>query len=56
MAEKNKLLKKKWKAKENKIKEKYMWERLSKLNGEFKDIEKTKKKSKKNVWNNYKLM
>ena len=49
VAEKNKLLKNKRKAKENKIKEKYMWERLSKLNGEFKDIEKTKKRSKKNV-------
>ena len=54
MAEKNQLLKKtkktkqqqqqqQRKAEENKVKEKEMWEHLSKLNGEFKDIKKAKK-------------
>ena len=49
MAENNKLLKKKKKEKteENRINEKDMWERLSKLNGEFKNIKKTKKEAKK---------
>ena len=47
--------KKKRKAEETKIKEKEMWERLTKLNGDFKDIKKAKKRIKKNVWNNYKL-
>ena len=47
VAEKNKLLKKNRKAEENKIKEKDMWERLSKLNSEFKDIKKAKKEAKK---------
>ena len=49
MAENNKLLKKKKKEKteENKINEKDMWERLSKLNGEFKNIKKIKKEAKK---------
>ena len=49
VAENNKLLKKKKKEKteENKINEKDMWERLSKLNGEFKNIKKTKKEAKK---------
>ena len=44
---KNKLLKQKRKAKETKRKEKDMWSRLAKLNGEFKEIKKAKKESKK---------
>ena len=47
MAENNKLLKKKQKTEESKVKEKEMWERLSKLKGEFKNIKKAKKESKK---------
>ena len=39
--------KKKRKAEKTKIKEKEMWERLAKLNGNFKDIKKAKKQSKK---------
>ena len=47
IAENNKLLKKKKKnPEENKIEEKDMWEHLSKLNGEFKNIKKTKKEAK----------
>ena len=41
VAEKNR------KVDENKIKEKDMWERLVKLNGEFKDIKKAKKETKR---------
>ena len=44
---KNKLLKQKRKAEETKRKEKDMWSRLAKLNGEFKEIRKAKKASKK---------
>ena len=44
---KNKLLKKKRKVEENKIKQKDMWERLAKLNGELKDVKKEKKEAKK---------
>ena len=34
-----------------------MWEQLSKLNGEFKNIKKAKKEAKKkNVWDDYKLI
>ena len=44
---KKQTVKKKRKAKENKRKEKDMWERLAKLNGEFKDIKKAKKEAKK---------
>ena len=47
VAEKNKLLRKKRKTEKNKRKEKDMWERLGKLNSEFEDIKKAKKKSKK---------
>ena len=48
MAEKKQTLKKnKGKAEENKVKEKEMWQCLAKLNGEFKDIKKAKKDSKK---------
>ena len=47
VAEKNKLLKKKTKAEETKRKEKDMWNRLAKLNGEFKEIKKAKIESKK---------
>ena len=47
VAEKNKLLQKKQKAEENKVKEKDMWECLAKLNSKFKDIKKAKKDSKK---------
>ena len=48
VAENNKLLKKqKQKTEENKVKEKDMWEQLSKLNGEFKNIKKAKKEAKK---------
>ena len=43
----NKLLKKTKKSEESKVKEKDMWERLAKLNGEFKEIKKTKKEAKK---------
>ena len=44
VAEKNKLLKKKGKAEETKMKENVdMWNRLVKLNGEFKEIKKAKK-------------
>ena len=39
--------KKKPKIEENKVKEKEMWERLSELNGEFKNIKKAKKRPKK---------
>ena len=35
------------KSEESKVKEKDMWERLAKLNGEFKEIKKTKKEAKK---------
>ena len=44
---KKQTLKKKQKEEETKIKEKEMWERLAKLNGDFKDIKKAKKESKK---------
>ena len=44
-AEKNKLLKKKYE--ETKVKEKDMWQRLAKLNDEFKEIKKSKKDIKK---------
>ena len=47
VAEKNKLLKKKRKAEETKRKEKDMWNRLAKLNGELKEIKKAKIESKK---------
>ena len=47
VAEKNKLLKKKRKAEETKRKEKDMWNRLAKLNGELKEIKKAKTESKK---------
>ena len=48
IAENNKLLKKKkQKNEEKKIKEKDMWERLSKLDGEFTSIKKPKKQAKK---------
>ena len=48
IAENNKLLKKKKKkSEENKIKEKDMWEHLSKLDGEFTSIKKPKKQAKK---------
>ena len=40
-------MKKKRKTEENKIKEKDMWERLSELNAEFKDIKKAKKEATK---------
>ena len=39
--------KKRPKIEENKVKEKEMWERLSELNGEFKNIKKAKKRPKK---------
>ena len=45
VAEKNKLLKKNKNLKKTKKKE--MWERLSELNGEFKNIKKAKKEAKK---------
>ena len=45
VAEKNKLLKKKRKAEETKRKEKDMWNRLAKLNGELKEIKKAKTES-----------
>ena len=47
VAEKNKLLTKKRKNDQNKIKEKDKWECLAKLNSEFKDVKKAKKESKK---------
>ena len=47
MAVNNKLLKKKQKTEEIKVKEKDMWERLAKLNGKFKNIKKAKKAAKK---------
>ena len=40
-------LKKPPKIEENKVKEKEMWERLSELNGEFKNIKNAKKRPKK---------
>ena len=46
IAENNKLLKKKKESEENKIKEKGMWQRLNKINGEFKNIKKAKKEAK----------
>ena len=46
IAENNKLLKKKKESEENKIKEKDMWQRLNKINGEFKNIKKAKKEAK----------
>ena len=46
MAVNNKLLKKKQKTEENKVKEKDMWERLSKLNSEFKTLKRQKKRAK----------
>ena len=47
VAEKNKLLRKKQKQEEDKVKEKQMWERLSELNKEFSDIRQSKKNSKR---------
>ena len=47
IAENNKLLKKKQKNEENKVKEKEMWKHLGQLNGEFKNIKKEKKKEAK---------
>ena len=47
VAEQNKLLKKKRKQEETKIKEKDMWKRLNELNSEFKEHKKTKKDAKK---------
>lgn len=41
---------------ENKVKEKEMWERNAKLNGDFKNIKRAKKETKQNVRNYYKLM
>ena len=49
IAENNKLLKKKQKNEENKVKEKEMWKHLAQLNGEFKNIKKAKKKRPKNL-------
>ena len=46
IAENNRLLKKKKESEENKIKEKDMWQRLNKINGEFKNIKKAKKEAK----------
>ena len=46
IVENNKLLKKKKESEENKIKEKDMWQRLNKINGEFKNIKKAKKEAK----------
>ena len=40
-------LKKQQKIEENKVKKKEMWERLSELNGEFKNIKKAAKEAKK---------
>ena len=47
VAEKNKLLRKKQKQEEDKVKEKQMWERLSELNKEFSNIRQSKKNSKR---------
>ena len=47
VAEKNKLLRKKQKQEQDKVKEKQMWERLSELNKEFSDIRQSKKNSKR---------
>ena len=55
IAKNNKLLKKKQKTEENKVKEKDMWERLSKLNSEFKTLKRQKKRA-KNVWDNNELV
>ena len=47
VAEQNKLLRKKKKQEETKIKENDMWKRLNELNSEFKECKKTKKDAKK---------
>ena len=55
IAENNRLLKKKKESEENKIKEKDMWQRLNKINGEFKNIKTAKKGGQKHVFNSNKL-
>ena len=46
MAEKNNLLKKKWKVKQDKKTEKEMWDQLRELDKGFNNIKKHKKKAK----------